>query len=411
MKTPTYKVTIASLAFAFTTPFLVAQSAATEAGRGSNQNANTPASPVDPTGRALDRGSGNNPNRLSGSAAMQRGDKKGSHLIGTNVRSGDRSGEIKDLVIDSKSGRISHVIIGSGGVLGVGETRHALPYNALQPGADGDEMMIEQGEWQRAPLFRDDQLAALSSGSGAAAAEQGEGAVGSGKNAGALVLASRLNGQEIEAGGEELGEIEDLLIQPDRTAALLVDVEDDFVGNDQTYVISFDRVSIAGSGDDLSITSTLTQNDFAGTAATPGDRGSSQPYVYSAERIGMTDRFANAAAGDRRNDDRTRAGSPTTTGTDGEPMVRFEDPTDETARQRTPAVASATQAEQIQAVRQIIRSDSAARDVTVRARGQDVVLSGTVPSEDVRERVLQSARTAAAGMTVEDELKIRGAAE
>lgn len=59
-------------------------------------------------------------------------------VIGARVknREGKDLGEIERLVIDLKSGRVSHVMVGLGGVAGVGETKVVLPWGAIAMGSD-----------------------------------------------------------------------------------------------------------------------------------------------------------------------------------------------------------------------------------------------------------------------------------
>lgn len=54
-------------------------------------------------------------------------------VIGTPVKntSGDRVGEIEDVVLDKTSERIMFAIVGMGGFLGIGEKYHPLPWAAL----------------------------------------------------------------------------------------------------------------------------------------------------------------------------------------------------------------------------------------------------------------------------------------
>src|SRR5690606_29217536 len=55
-------------------------------------------------------------------------------LIGRDVfdRNGKKLGAIGDLVVERSSGRISYALVSSGGVLGVGSTLRAVPYEALE---------------------------------------------------------------------------------------------------------------------------------------------------------------------------------------------------------------------------------------------------------------------------------------
>jgi sporulation protein YlmC with PRC-barrel domain len=59
-------------------------------------------------------------------------------LIGARVknREGKDLGEVERLVIDPKTGRVSHVIAGLGGVAGIGETKVVLPWSAVVIGSD-----------------------------------------------------------------------------------------------------------------------------------------------------------------------------------------------------------------------------------------------------------------------------------
>lgn len=59
-------------------------------------------------------------------------------LIGARVknREGKDLGEVERLVIDPKRGRVSHVIVGLGGLAGVGETKVVLPWSAVVVGSD-----------------------------------------------------------------------------------------------------------------------------------------------------------------------------------------------------------------------------------------------------------------------------------
>lgn len=60
-------------------------------------------------------------------------------LIGVEVRGPgqERTGEIRELLIDMESGRIGFAVIAAGGILGLGDTTHFIPWKALSPGPDG----------------------------------------------------------------------------------------------------------------------------------------------------------------------------------------------------------------------------------------------------------------------------------
>jgi sporulation protein YlmC with PRC-barrel domain len=75
-------------------------------------------------------------------------------VIGTPVRntSGERVGEIEDVVLDKLSERVMFAIVGMGGFLGIGEKYHPLPWAALHFDEEADAYVI--------PFTRDQLLAA-----------------------------------------------------------------------------------------------------------------------------------------------------------------------------------------------------------------------------------------------------------
>jgi sporulation protein YlmC with PRC-barrel domain len=46
-------------------------------------------------------------------------------------KAGDRLGDVKDIMLDMRSGRVSYVVMSSGGFLSIGEKLFAVPWNAL----------------------------------------------------------------------------------------------------------------------------------------------------------------------------------------------------------------------------------------------------------------------------------------
>lgn len=68
-------------------------------------------------------------------------------LIGENVKGtdGDGIGDIKDLAIDLSNGKVAYAIVSAGGVLGVGNTLHAVAY---------DRLTVNE-EWVTIPMTKD----------------------------------------------------------------------------------------------------------------------------------------------------------------------------------------------------------------------------------------------------------------
>ena len=82
---------------------------------------------------------------------------KASGLIGMEVRNsqGEKLGEIKDLVLDVNSGKVSYAVLAVGGFLGIGEKLIALPPSALKAAQDQSHLTLDadKSRIQAAPGF------------------------------------------------------------------------------------------------------------------------------------------------------------------------------------------------------------------------------------------------------------------
>jgi len=69
---------------------------------------------------------------------------RASKLTGLNVRNtaGEKLGTVDDMVVDVKTGKISYIALGVGGVLGIGEKLFAVPYSELKFNHGKDEMFF-----------------------------------------------------------------------------------------------------------------------------------------------------------------------------------------------------------------------------------------------------------------------------
>ncbi|HEY7520055.1 MAG TPA: PRC-barrel domain-containing protein [Methylomirabilota bacterium] len=80
-------------------------------------------------------------------------------IIGTRIKNteGKDIGEIDRLMIDPQSGKISHVVVGVGGFLGVGERKVVVPWSELKmaPAQDGRKAAItmDQAKLESAPRY------------------------------------------------------------------------------------------------------------------------------------------------------------------------------------------------------------------------------------------------------------------
>lgn len=85
--------------------------------------------------------------------------KASEYLDGeVNNFKGEELGEIEDLAIELKTGKIKYAVIEHGGLLGIGEKLVAVPVSSLSAGPDEDEVVLNasQEELDRAVGFSDD---------------------------------------------------------------------------------------------------------------------------------------------------------------------------------------------------------------------------------------------------------------
>ena len=64
---------------------------------------------------------------------------RASKIIGTPVKNsnGDNLGDIKELVLDPRSGKVVYAVVSFGGVLGMGYKLFIIPWKALNRGEQG----------------------------------------------------------------------------------------------------------------------------------------------------------------------------------------------------------------------------------------------------------------------------------
>jgi sporulation protein YlmC with PRC-barrel domain len=90
---------------------------------------------------------------------------RASKIIGIDVENaqGEDLGDITDLVLDFDNGQIAYVVIGSGGVLGVGDTLHAVPWKSLKLSDKMDKFVlnVDKNQWKNAPGFNKDNWPAV----------------------------------------------------------------------------------------------------------------------------------------------------------------------------------------------------------------------------------------------------------
>lgn len=85
---------------------------------------------------------------------------KASSIIGTNVvsRKGDSLGDIKEVVIDPRSGRVAYAVVAFGGFLSMGEKLFAIPFSALEYNVTKSDYVLDvaKEKLEAAPGFDKD---------------------------------------------------------------------------------------------------------------------------------------------------------------------------------------------------------------------------------------------------------------
>jgi sporulation protein YlmC with PRC-barrel domain len=236
--------------------------------------------------------------------AVDRGLRK---LAGRNVHNaeGEKLGTIRDFVIDKRSGAVIYAVVSSGGILGVRQTLRLVPIGALQPapaGLDGYIIRINRVGWNRAPALLkaafnagviriDDeqmrQMSELFAEAGAfpfsakstvtgpprddaiAQTEPETQARPSSKlrdleaerSASPYVRASDLRDRDIRASGQEVGEVEDIIIDLEtRRAFALVELDEDITERELEVLVPINRLDLSGTRHQLA--TNLSVADF-----------------------------------------------------------------------------------------------------------------------------------------------------
>lgn len=84
-----------------------------------------------------------------------------SSITGTDVVNvqGDNLGDIKEIMIDLTTGRVSYVVLSFGGFLGIGEKYFAVPWEAFTIDTDNKQIILSvpKEKLDNAPGFDKDQ--------------------------------------------------------------------------------------------------------------------------------------------------------------------------------------------------------------------------------------------------------------
>lgn len=151
---------------------------------------------------------------------------KADETIGLDVRNkqNEEIGEVEDLIVDAKNGTVTHVIVSSGGFLGIGEKHLPIPLSAAHFGEEKGEseewlMVVDlaKNDADMAPSLEDNTLARLEDDEWVGKLNEfykvNATADVADAQAGDLLRCSELTGMSVRNGAsdDELGEIHDIV--------------------------------------------------------------------------------------------------------------------------------------------------------------------------------------------------------
>jgi sporulation protein YlmC with PRC-barrel domain len=188
-----------------------------------------------------------------------------SKLAGKPVRGANQEefGNVADFLIDTQSGKIAFAVVPSGRGAS-GETFRLVPIAAVDAngGQDAFTLRITRAQWDQAGTMTEHELQGritLSADQVQRAARQF--AISGQDNAGAmsnLTRATALRGQPLRSGNDQVGTIDDVLIDVARQTAAAV-VKPASNANGQGFIVPFAQLQFSNEG---AITTTLGRNEF-----------------------------------------------------------------------------------------------------------------------------------------------------
>lgn len=189
--------------------------------------------------------------------------QKASDLIGKTVQnpSGERLGEVQDLAIDGDHERVAYIVLSFGGFLGMGENWFAIPPAAMTLSNDNKHFVlaVEKDRLRGAPGFAKDHWPTMEDvkwgtevhgfyGQRPYWLDENDGSTPTEQR---IQKASEIIGRSVHNDrGENLGEIKDLVIDPDQyRVAYVVLTFGGFLGfGDKLFAVPAGVLQMPGSG-------------------------------------------------------------------------------------------------------------------------------------------------------------------
>ncbi|WP_157264737.1 PRC-barrel domain-containing protein [Azohydromonas aeria] len=195
-------------------------------------------------------------------------DARASQVIGREVRdpNGAKLGEIKDLVVDLRSGQLRYAVLEFGGIAGLGEKYFAYPVNAFRTSPDSDDLVltVDRNQLNAAPGFDKGRWPGLDAdaywrdvdrhhGAAGRSAERTAAAAGQPQ----LMRMTELLDKDVnDRQGADAGEIEDVVINmaQQRVHYVVLDFDKKWSPDDKMLALPLSALSApAGKGKDADL--------------------------------------------------------------------------------------------------------------------------------------------------------------
>lgn len=216
-------------------------------------------------------------------------------LSGQPVRgaNGEQVGTLKDFIVDTKTGRVVLAVVASSHEPGATNAAlRILPISGIEQksGSAGFTTPLEKSEWSKLPAIdaKDFQTGIINltvdqrrqlSGSNRQRAEELEASVDSATESERarsnyrprLMGAAKIAGRSVRAGGQDAGQITNVMIQLDRGMAMVVlNAKADFAGMERTFLVPLDRLQIV-QGQTDPVTTDFTRAEFRQVGSQKGN--------------------------------------------------------------------------------------------------------------------------------------------
>ncbi|HWA87748.1 MAG TPA: PRC-barrel domain-containing protein [Opitutus sp.] len=317
-------------------------------------------------------------------AARGSADSSARAIVGRNVKNRDGTdlGEIKNLVVDTHSGRVLFATITQGGLFGIGESIHAAPYGLLeipQPGHGPIILGTDKATLDSGPQVPEDDPAWFADHGDEVYRLYGrnlnEAAGNKPTEMRHYLTVDQISGRDVRHDGRSIGAIEDVIINNrDHQCAALLDPNDAFAGTHRKFLVRLNQLT---RDPQENFDTPLATSDFSKAAPAGRDWGEANGAGYPSLW-----EFANGA---------------------GHPM-------------NPPAVVNAAGRASIADIRRALRDDpaigpSAASRLSFRQDQNTLVVRGTVATNALGNRIENQLGRLAAGWTVDSHLSVRNATE